>query len=239
MDKDSLAEITAHADAEYPKECCGIVVLLPDKRLKVLQCTNDDPEPTKCFRFEANRLLDAEQEGQILYIYHSHPDQSPEMSIADVVQCEELGYPFFVVSTPKHETMTYHPKGLEMELLGRPFVYGIYDCLTLGRDYYRKHFPDLVFPELPVTNDGWWNDPANDQFYINGLVAAGFVIVKDLKPHDLIVMQFRSNQPNHLGVYLGDSYIMHHLLYRKSELAVYGGAWEVITRAILRHKSLL
>lgn len=240
MSEDVVAEICAHAEEEYPKECCGIVVLLADRKKKVLRCVNTDPEPTKAFQFDASRLLSAEREGRILCVYHSHPDMSAELSIADVVQCEELGYPFFVVSWPDKATQMYEPKGHPFELLGRPFVYGLFDCLSLGRDYYKKHFPEIVFPDTPVTIHGWWENKENENLYLNSLLAAGFVEVKGpLNVHDVILMQFRSEVVNHLSIYLGDCYMMHHVIDRVSGLAVYGGAWEVCTRHILRHKSLL
>ena len=55
------------------------------------------------------------------------------------------------------------------------------------------------------------------------------------QPHDIFLMQVRSDIDNHAAIYLGDNIILHHLQDQLSVRAVYGGAWQKLTRYVMRY----
>lgn len=81
-------EIVAHARAEAPNECCGIVASSDGRAVKVHRTTNAFASPLR-FEIDALELLkvsneidDADQEFGA--IYHSHTRTAPEPSQTDI-----------------------------------------------------------------------------------------------------------------------------------------------------------
>lgn len=252
MDADVILQIRAHAAEVYPQECCGLVIEAENRVLSVVKCTNQYPDipldeispknPVKTsrndFLIDPVDAFNASKRGKIVAVYHSHPNGKAEFTAIDILASEETRFPYFVVEYPGTGWASYVPKGFQCELVGRPFIYGVYDCFTLVRDYYRLTF-GLVFPPALYRDYGWWMAADSHSFYLQGLEGLGFAVTKDgLKKGDVVLIRYRAPSPNHLAVFVGDGFIMHHCSERKSELAPYGGAWEMNTVAVLRHKDL-
>lgn len=96
-------------------------------------------------------------------------------------------------------------------LLGRPFVYGSTDCYGLARDFYRDNWGlELTDYARP---DGWSDDGQN--LLLDNITNEGFKLVHDesirkIQPGDALLVALRSATPNHIGIYLGDSLVLHH-----------------------------
>ncbi|MDH1086330.1 C40 family peptidase [Pantoea brenneri] len=74
--------ILSHAQACYPQECCGLVILTRDGH-QYLPCINASPEPRRHFSLTPEDYLKASAAGTIIALVHSHPDGPPELSPAD------------------------------------------------------------------------------------------------------------------------------------------------------------
>ncbi|WEU67280.1 C40 family peptidase [Xanthomonas phage JGB6] len=133
-----------------------------------------------------------------------------------------------------HATAAIEPSGYVAPLVGREFHHGILDCYTLVRDYYQQEM-NITLKDYERA-DGWWERGEN--LYMKNLEDCGFYQVseREIKVGDMILMQIRSNEPNHAGVYLGDGLFLHHLYGRLSSRDVYGGYWRDATRFVVRHK---
>ncbi len=241
MQQTTLQAIQAHAIAEYPRECCGLVVAGAHGEIYVA-CTNAAAKPSDQFRMPAEDYAAAEDLGEVLAVVHSHPNASAAASDADRVMCEASGLPWHIVSVGQvageapacHDIQSIEPCGYLAPLEGRQFAHGILDCYSLVRDFYAQ--------ELGITlsqyerDDNWW-DNGQDLYSLDRLRAEGFELI-DGEPRrgDMILMQVRSPVPNHAGVYLGDDLMLHHLYGRLSEKTVYGGMWAERTRYIVRHR---
>ncbi|TDJ49163.1 MAG: M67 family peptidase [Nitrospina sp.] len=100
--EDKLAEAREHALAEYPNECCGIVIGKPDHPEKdiIFQCTNiqnqlheQDPQTYRrdartAYFIDPGELMRimkkaAEQDLVIKLFYHSHPEHDAYFSEED------------------------------------------------------------------------------------------------------------------------------------------------------------
>ena len=88
-------EMIDHAQAEYPKEACGLV-LGPDGRLEELhRLENVDPDPVMRYNVDAKELLRLtnymyDKDWDVAVIYHSHTHSPAFPSATDV---ELAGYP--------------------------------------------------------------------------------------------------------------------------------------------------
>lgn len=242
MEATTLQAIQAHALAEFPKECCGLVVASGAGE-RYVPCRNAASTPSEHFRLPAEDYARAEDLGELLALVHSHPNAPATPSDADRVQCELSGLTWHIFSVGQvdgvpecGDVRTIAPCGYAAPLVGRQFAHGVLDCYTLVQDYYAR--------ELGIRlgqyerQDDWW--AKGEQLYsLDRLRAEGFDLIADEPQRgDLILMQIRSTVPNHAGVYLGEGLMLHHLHGRLSDRVPYGGYWAERTSYIVRHKGM-
>ena len=249
LHKKTMAAIQAHALAEYPRECCGLIVAV-GRREEYRPCANLEAS-TGQFRMSAEAWSEAEDAGRVLAVVHSHPDAPAQPSEADLAACEATGLPWVIVSVREgavDEVHQFTPSGWQAPLLGRQFFHGVLDCYTLIRDWYGRE-AGIELPDFERADD-WWNQ--GQDLYMQQFALAGFERIPDgaaIQPGDVVLMAVRSPVANHAGVYLdqrplaevpglhpGPNAMLHHLYGRLSERVVYGGHWQEITRAVIRHK---
>ncbi|UDF33748.1 UNVERIFIED_ORG: C40 family peptidase [Shinella sp. XGS7] len=231
-----VAAIRQAAEGAYPRECCGLVVALPDGELRYWPCRNLVAGEAAQDRFSLapEDWAAAEDAGTVVAVVHSHPNACANPSVADRVSCERSGLPWLIMGWPSGALVTLEPRGRPVELVGREFAFGVQDCYTLIQDYYRQE----LGVELPHFDreDGFWQ--RGQELYRDNLAKAGFVEVQGPPQlHDMIVMQVASDVGNHGAVYVGDGQILHHIYDRLSCRDPYGGYWQRHTRFIARHVS--
>lgn len=241
--KNAIAE---HALAEYPRECCGLVVLEHGVESYV-PCGNAAATPGEHFVIPAHEYAAAEDRGEVVAVVHSHPGASARPSAADRATCEQSGIDKWVIVSlgvqgdgcvALDDWFEFGPSGYIAPLIGRQFVHGVHDCYDLIRSYYQLErgvtLPDFERP------DKWWEDGASN-LYLDNFEKAGFADVGQdaaLQVGDVLLMQIRSKNgvPNHAGVYLGDNVMLHHMYGQLSGRTVWGGMWAHSLRTVLRYK---
>lgn len=235
MNLETMVEIRAHADQQYPRECCGLIIVQRGREV-YWPCRNLATEADR-FHLHHEDYAAAEEAGDVLAIVHSHPNISPTPSQADRVACEQSGLPWVIVSWPTGEIHEFAPSGYIAPLVGRVFAYGVLDCYSLCKDYYQREC-GIVLPPVEHRNN-WWL--TGQDLYREHFTAQGFVQIeeRELRKHDAILMQVSKSTTNHAAIYLGDGLILHHPMNRLSGREVYGGFWQKISTLFLRHKELL
>jgi len=229
-----LAEIRAHAEREYPRESCGVVVVRRGRH-KYIPCRNV-ADRNEHFVLHPEDWAAAEDAGTPAVIVHSHPNLPPAPSQADLAQCETHGLPWLIVSWPSGAVHEFAPSGYRAPLVGREFCHGVLDCYALIRDYYRETL-GIDLPQYR-REDGWWEKGQN--LYLDLYRDCGFELAADApRRHDVLLMQVASRVPNHGAIWLGDGCILHHQMGRLSSRDVYGGWYRKIHTHTLRHRSLL
>jgi proteasome lid subunit RPN8/RPN11 len=230
-----LAAIREHAEKDFPKEACGVVIVRRGKQVYV-PCANCAIDPGEHFLIAPAEYAAAEEAGEVIRVVHSHPNLSPQPSEADKVGCEASGVPWLIINWPTGRTVEFAPSGYEAPLVGRSFHHGILDCYSLVRDYYRREV-GLEIPDM-AREAHWWIKGQN--LYADNFTAFGFVEIEpeQLCCHDALLMQVASPVINHAAIYVGDNMIIQHCAGRLSSRDVYGGGWQRATRKVLRHKSL-
>lgn len=233
----------AHAEAEYPRESCGVVV-----GRRYFPCRNVAEQPGDDFRMHRGDYSAALAAGEPSMIVHSHPNAPCTPSDLDRLGCEESGLPWAIIEVfagRAGQVFVWEPDGFQLPLVGRRFVHGLHDCLSIVLDYYsRERGIDLGKYER---EDGWWD--AGKDYYRELLPLAGFVPVSDAPQQgDVILMQIRSPVPNHAGVFLADGVlqsephlypapgcIVHHMYGQDSKRDPYGGYWREKTVGVWRY----
>ncbi len=243
MQQTTLQAIQAHAVAEYPRECCGLVVATAGGEAYVA-CRNAATTPSEHFILPAEDFAAAEDQGEVLAVVHSHPNAAATPSDADRVMCEASGLPWHIIcvgqctgAAPEcSDLQTIEPCGYQAPLVGRQFAHGITDCYALVRDFYARELG--IHLSQYEREDDWW-EKGQDLYSLNRLRAEGFDLFEgEPRRGDMVLMQIRSPVPNHAGVLLGDGQMLHHLHGRLSDVVPYGGMWAERTRYIVRHKDV-
>jgi len=203
-----------HAKEQDPKESVGVLIVIKGKE-QYYPCNNLSTYSQQCFILDPEDYVKADALGEITAIVHSHPVTPPSPSQADKVSCEQSGLKWHIVN-PKTETWGYcEPTGYKPPLIGRQWVWGVTDCWSLVRDYYREqHNIQLLDYQRPITPQDFLDNPLFEQY----AERTGFKeLNKDekLQKGDVLLMSILHPTLNHVAIFLGDE-ILHHLADRLS-----------------------
>ena len=94
-----------HASEAYPEECCGLIIDL-DGIETYWKCKNiSGAYKEKSFVIDPLDWANGEDQGEILGIVHSHPQNILEFSAADKYSCKAINLIFYLVS-PKSDKIS-------------------------------------------------------------------------------------------------------------------------------------
>jgi len=225
-----------HAKTENPRECCGLIVIVNGKE-RYWPCLNLSTEEDQ-FILDPESYADAEDEGEIVAVVHSHPNSEPVPSEADLVMIENTGLPWYIVNPNTEEwSEAIKPSGFKAPLVGRQWVWNVTDCWTLVRDWYAEQGLELIDFKRPSSSDEFNENPLFKQSY----ESAGFVeleLEEELEWGDSLLLSIGSPGLNHVAVFLGDGTVLHHAGNRLSSRDIYGGWLKKSTGLRLRNPSL-
>jgi len=222
-----------HAKEQDPKESCGLLLNIKGKE-RYHPCRNLSLTDHQCFIIDPEDYVKADDRGEIIAIIHSHPITPPSPSQADKVSCEHSGLAWHIVN-PKTEEWGYcEPTGYKAPLLGRQWVWGISDCWSLVRDWYKETKNiELRDWERPITLEDFNKDPMFERCAWR----TGF---RQLRPEeqlqngDLLFMSIFGKGLNHVAVFLNGE-VLHHLTDRLSCREPYSAWLQKCTGAKYRY----
>ena len=211
----NLEEFKEHILTCYPQEGCGLVV-----EDTFIPLANIAENPVDSFLMESGTYITYEH--RIQCILHSHTfiatDFDPRTpSHEDLKLAKATALPMGIVHTDGKviTDIIYFNTKEPADLLDRPYIPGAYDCYTLARDYLIKErgfFLDVL--PRPMDWQKW-----DDSYMLANLDNQGLVKVpvgQELKEGDVVVFRISSTVPNHVGIYIGNDKMYHHLNRRLS-----------------------
>lgn len=213
--------------ASSEDEVCGLII----DNTRLFRCKNAHPAPSRNFRISDEDWLQAERQGEITAVFHSHPSGHHYLSAADrKIQ----------VMTDLHWWLAcdgvLHKFSPVPHLLGRRFEHGVMDCFSLFRDAY--HLCGIELPDFTRTN-GWWLRGEN--LYLNNMEKNGFseVELQAAIPGDVIIRRpFAGADPCHSMILLQDNQVLHHdCAGHISRRESYRLAYVKQTHSVWRHKN--
>lgn len=232
-----------HAQACFPNEACGLIVSA-GKKAHFVACKNQAPDPQANFLIGPDDYIKATEQGEVIAIWHSHTHGSVEPSEADLGGCEMWQLPWLISGVESNgQTFTHQgpnlikPKAWQADYVGRPYVFGSFDCYSLLTDFYAREFGIQLgrYPNLRVSQ--WWRkdmDILGDHWR-----EQGFVPVTDgtFKHGDALGIAMDSEVANHVAVYVTGDIILHHLVNRLSRREPFSPYWLSRVKLHLRHRT--
>ena len=203
-----------HAKDQDPKEAVGLLLNIRGKQ-KYYPCQNLAITNHQEFILNPEDYVKADNLGDIVAVVHSHPSTPPIPSQADRISCEHSKLPWHIVNPKTEEWGECQPEGYVPDLLGRPWVWGVTDCWSLVRDWYKQ--------EKNIELKDWDRPTTPEEFILNPMFErcawrTGF---RELRPEDktmngdLLFMSIGSCGLNHVAIFL-DGDVLHHLTDRLS-----------------------
>lgn len=209
--KKRIAEL---AEANPQQEICGILYYTFNS-VEIFPCQNVSlQDKAYTYEIDPQEYIKICSLGKPCGVYHSHPESDSVFSETDIEYAEEFALPIYVYGLKDKKIAEYIPSSYEIELEGLPFVWGLFDCFSTVRNYFRqKH--KLFIPDYD-RDESFADSQSN--LIINNIKNEQFDIVesKEIETDDLLV--FKSNRifPHHLGVFVGNSRMLHHPAGRPS-----------------------
>ncbi|MER9176308.1 C40 family peptidase [Mesorhizobium sp. M0955] len=231
-----------HAREQFPKESCGVIV-----KGAYIPLENIAPDPLTHFEVDSAAYLTVTSGKTVNCLVHSHPDGPFYPSALDMQTQMAMQVPWAIIAVDEGrvgEPVVWGDPLPPAPIIGREFMHGVHDCMSLIRDHFRLGREelaqqDIAWPHDPIPfadcprDDAWWD--TDKDLYSDNFAKWGFRIVSDPQPGDVFLCTVgKTPKLNHGGVLLGNGLICHHLPLRLSRREP-AGLWGRQAKLWMRH----
>lgn len=227
---DYFNDIISLAESSPTREICGFL-LCNNQGSLVVRPVRNIAESNDEWEISSEDYLAALKTGILFGMFHSHVSgETTEPTPADIAASDKSELPMFIYSVPQQKFSFYRPLSSIKEYEGRVFIAGAQDCANLVMDYYEKELgikiPFVTRP--PKVIESGFGDI--ETFLSNEVVR----VYDEPRKNDLFVFSIGGGLQNHVGVYMGDSFVLHQLIGRTSSIESYSRSFRVRTEKVLR-----
>lgn len=202
-----------HAGEVFPNESMGFVF---DGQYHRLENAAEEPASFGALSSQAEvQVAQMLEQPGILFV-HSHPRGLECPSAVDMRTQRNWGIPFVVLPLnekgPIGSAFSWGHGEQQSPLLHRPFRHGIFDCVTLIRDWYEQN-RGIRFVDEP-RDWAWWEHDPDQDLYRRCYQREGFQQIdvgEATQPGDVLFYSLRSSVPQHAAVVIDVQRILHHI----------------------------
>lgn len=147
--------------------------------------------------------------------------------------------PATIIGNNKDISKSYFPDRYfeNVTYKNRVYVYGVLDCYTLIRDYFRDKY-NVWIPANIDRSFGWWHNGRN--LYVDMYSEYGFTETTDLiRKDDVLLFKFDNGMPSHSAIYIGEGMMLHHMIGRLSCIEKFDGIYKMSLAGVLRYNGNL
>jgi proteasome lid subunit RPN8/RPN11 len=131
IDHTSFSSLARHAIADYPSECCGVLLGTRDGQKRwvsqVIPCRNVHASPATHYAIDPAELISIQRRArelqlEIVGFYHSHPDHPPTFSETDLEEANWAGCSYVILSVRPQQVEAVRSYLLSIEGDRRTFI---------------------------------------------------------------------------------------------------------------------
>jgi len=218
------------------EEVCGLIYCTQNA-VYAHPCTNISKEDIACtFEIAPQEYISISQLGKVIGVYHSHAQGgSSTFSPEDIEVANEMALPFYLYTIEGSKWMSYIPPTYTINPVGQKFIWGVQDCLEVVRTYYRQSRNVYM---TDYDRDESFQGASEDAI-VKHISDEGFYQVPGngpIKMDDVLLFKTPGTAyPHHLGVFIGQSRVLHHPLNMLSRVDPLNGAWLKRLAMVLRY----
>lgn len=220
-------EIRRLASKRPEHEACGFV--LNDGR--VVATANIALDPSRQFEISPSDYAANDALG-IAGVWHSHLTLEAFSPLdQQVLLADPMPWAIYCLATG---TFVQCAPGAVAPLIGRPFVYGIYDCYSLTSDFLSGL--GVTMPSWPRGLYGEWNCPGFSPFDDQASSVGNPVQGESYQRGDILLFNLgdHAGHTDHIGVFVDHRRFLHHPADRSSRVDRFGSWWERRVRLVVR-----
>ena len=234
FNKGLLYEIVSDLKSQLPREGCGLVI--DNKYIPCKNISKDD----NSFTIGVEDYLAGLKRGKIQCLIHSHND-GHDASKLDVQQQISMDIPWGIINFVNNELddmVFWGDSVTPLPLAGRVFWYGVHDCYTICRDWWR--LKGYTMSNVIRGGSSYKNDISSFTFENMEKVGWYIIDIKDMQPGDGILFQIRGKKIDHAAIYDGDEFMIHQI-YKKASLSrrELMTSWSSRIKHIVRYKEFI
>lgn len=220
------------------EEICGLLYV-QDKNLKIYPCKNVALDKALEFEIDPQEYIACTLLGRPCAIYHSHPAGSlAAFSVHDLETAKEWDLPFHLYCVDEDRFLEYIPPEHKINLEGIPFCWGWHDCYSLVRDFFRQshgiYMNDYDRDETFESTDTNVIMENFEKENFHQLAGVGLI-----QKNDVLVFHSHRAYPQHFGIFLGSSKMLHHPLGNLSRIESITPNWQKRLQLIFRYNKPL
>lgn len=230
LTKEQRDVIRSAALQDPENETCGFVL----ESGEVVQCFNRAEDPVNTFEISPLDYALYEDKG-IKGVWHSHI-KLDGFSPFDQQVIASDPMPWAVYCLAKDHFTECNPHTVA-PLLGRPYVFGVYDCYSVVSDKLQEM--GVALPQWERSFFGEWNTPEFTPFDDQALIV-GRPVQGDYQPGDILLFNLGdfSGHTDHIGVLINNRTFLHHPAERLSRIDRFGSWWKRKLRMAVRPHQL-
>jgi proteasome lid subunit RPN8/RPN11 len=210
LDLVAVEHAKQHARDAWPEESCGAIA-----NGQYLRFENESDDPLTTAEIKDPRWFHHYMNDDIECMVHSHND-FPLASKADQEQQIELDIPSLIINLKNQSVMDCILLGTDAPLIGRPWFYGVFDCVSLVKDYVMFN-RQIELPRRPHDFEFWLTDDMFEKELRETDIKYHSVDIGNIEVGDLLFYAVGGTKNiNHIAVVSGESLVLHHFLNRVS-----------------------
>lgn len=199
------------------EEICGLIIFT-EKGLEIEKCKNDSSQKFGSFQLNVKDYLKCSLKGEIIGVFHGHPQGSTNLSELDKINLNGHNLKFLIYSIKEDSFMEHEPSDYQSPYIGREFIWGKQDCFSLISDYYKKELNINLKNYLIDRNSKIFEKVGGFEFknHENEYNKHGFTkicneITENTKliKNDLLIIKNDKNIAGHAAIYLDGGKILH------------------------------
>ena len=132
--------IKDHSRESFPNECGGLILKDGADNLTVCRCQNASETPKKSCVIRRDEAQEKSNGYVVEAMYHSHASDFEDFSWEDKYASEESKLKLILFCSQRNTFNTYEPNGFIAPFTGRRWSQGVFSCITIVEDYYKKTF---------------------------------------------------------------------------------------------------